>query len=73
MSYENDRAAYTLARVYNFLPEQKAAGRGPWAVDGGKYEPDGNEAAESRTMIIASYTGRSNLLIKFNPAELEPE
>lgn len=70
MSYANDKEAYILARTYNFLPQQKAAGRGPAALDNGKYEPDQNEGAASRTMVLASYSSRCNLLIRYTPSEL---
>ena len=67
----NNFQAVKLAKTYNFLPDQARAGRGGRAVDAGKYEPDLNPEAASRTMVIASYIGRSNLLIRYNPAELE--
>jgi len=63
--------AYILARLYNFLPAQKRDGKASITVDQGKYEPDGQPAAETRTMVLASYIGRSNLLIKYRPADLE--
>jgi len=65
-----NQQAYILARVYNFLPPQRTDGKATITVDAGKYEPDNNPSAETRTMILASYIGRCNLLIKYKPAEL---
>ena len=63
--------AYILARLYNFLPAQRTDGKSTITVDTGKFEPDGQPAAETRTMVLASYIGRCNLLIKYRPADLE--
>ena len=68
---QTDKEAYKLAKTYNLLPDQKRAGRGPTGVDAGKYEPDLNPDAASRTIVIASYIGRCNLLIRYSPAELD--
>lgn len=65
-----NQQAYILARVYNFLPPQRTDGKATITVDAGKYEPDNQPEAETRTMILASYIGRCNLLIKYKPAEL---
>ena len=67
----NNYQAYTLAKTYNILPDQKKAGRGRKGVDVGKYEPDLNPEAASRTIVIASYIGKSNLLVRYSPAELD--
>ncbi len=66
-----NQQAYILARVYNFLPVQRTDGKATITVDAGKYEPDNNPSAETRTMVLASYIGRCNLLIKYRPADLE--
>lgn len=66
----NDAESYILAKVYNFLPDQIKGGRGPRAVEAGKYEPDNNAGESSRTIVLASFTGRCNLLIKYNPSDL---
>ena len=68
---QTDKEAYKLAKTYNLLPDQKKAGRGPKGVDVGKYEPDLNPEAASRTIVIASYIGRCNLLVRYSPAELD--
>ena len=65
-----NQQAYILARVYNFLPPQRTDGKATITVDAGKYEPDNQPEAETRTMILASYIGRCNLLIKYKPADL---
>ena len=65
-----NQQAYILARLYNFLPAQRTDGKATITIDPGKYEPDNQPEAETRTMILASYIGRCNLLIKYKPAEL---
>jgi hypothetical protein len=70
MSSENDNEAYILARKYNFLPKTKAAGSPGSPTDNGKYEPVAAESGGVKSMILASFTGRSNLLIQYRPDEL---
>jgi hypothetical protein len=67
MSSENDNEAFLLAREYNFLPKQKNAGAPARPTDNGKYEPVAAESGGIKSMILASFTGRSNLLIQYRP------
>lgn len=63
--------AYILANTYGFNPPRK---RGPARlriVDTGKFEPDHNYAGETRTMVLASWVDKTNILIKYVPAELD--
>ena len=72
MSYANDREAFILANTYGLLPPAARSPSRARIADSGKYEPDRNEGATSRTIVIAHWFGKSNLLIKYNPAELIP-
>jgi hypothetical protein len=72
MTYRNDREAYILANVYGLLPPQLGNCVRARNVYSGKYEPDHNEGAETRTITLASYKDGSNLLVKYAPEELIP-
>lgn len=64
--------AYTLANVYGFNPPRKERGGRLRYQNTGKFEPDRNLGEETRSMILASYLDKTNILIQYNPADLEP-
>jgi len=71
MSLVNDQEAFCLANTYGLNPPRK---RGPARLrlqDTGKYEPDHLYAGETRTMVLASFVDKTNILIKYAPAELD--
>lgn len=72
MSFANDREAFILANTYGFLPPSLANKARERKQYTGKYEPDHNEGAASRCITLASYKDKSNLLIKYAPADLIP-
>jgi hypothetical protein len=41
-------------------------------IDTGKFEPDHYPGAESRIITLCSYIDKTNVLIKYSPAELDP-
>ena len=69
--YQNDKEAYCLANTYNLAPPMPVYPARTRRTFAGKYEPDGNVTAASRCMILAHYFGKTNILIKYNPAELQ--
>jgi hypothetical protein len=70
-NWQNDKEAFCLANTYALNPPRKAGPARLRIVNTGKYEPDHNQFAGTRWMILASYLDKTNLLIKYNPAELE--
>jgi hypothetical protein len=68
-----DLEAFTLAETYGLMPARsgsKTAGTSPVS---GKYEPDHTPTAETRFMVLAHWQDGSNVLVKYNPAELETD
>jgi len=71
MTFRNDVQAFCLANTYGFNPPRKVNPARNRTVNTGKYEPDRNDEAASRTMVLASFVDKTNILIKYTPAELE--
>lgn len=71
MSYTNDREAYCLANTYNLSPPRAVWPARARATNSGKYEPDLNESAETRCMVLAHFADATNIIIQYKPAELE--
>lgn len=80
---KNMQEAFILARAYNILPPHRVSGSIPAEVryredlhprttNRGKFEPDKTPDAEIRCMVLAHFSDRSNLLIKYRPADLSP-
>jgi hypothetical protein len=72
MGYKNDTEAFILANTYGFNPPRKRNPARLRIVDTGKYEPDHNAFAETRTIVLASWVDKTNILIQYTPAELVP-
>lgn len=72
MGYINDREAYCLANTYGFNPPRKKNPARLRIQDTGKYEPDHTPAATTRCMVLASFIDKTNILIKYAPADLIP-
>jgi hypothetical protein len=70
MSYINDREAYCLANTYNLMPPVPVYPARTRNINSGKYEPDHDEAAASRCMVLAHFAGGSNCIVQYTPAEL---
>jgi hypothetical protein len=71
MSHSTDAQAFCLANTYGFNPPRVTNPRYKRLLDTGKYEPDHNEGAASRTIILAHWQDKTNLMIKYNPSDLE--
>lgn len=61
MSFTNDWIAHVIAFDYGFYP-----------IDIGKYEPS-NNIFDNRWIRLARQFDGTNVLILFNPVELEPD
>jgi hypothetical protein len=65
-----EREAFILAFTYGFNPPRAS---GPARLRGqnlGKYEPDHNPYASTRSMVLASFVDKTNVIIQYKPAEL---
>ena len=71
MGYTNDKEAFCLANTYGFNPPRKVNPANKRKVDTGKYEPDHFPTAASRCMVLAHWFDKTNILIKYTPADLE--
>jgi hypothetical protein len=67
MTYQNDREAFCLANTYGLLPPHAVYPSRIRNTNTGKYEPDHTPEAESRCMVLAHYSGRSNIIVQYNP------
>jgi len=63
--------AHTLANVYGFNPPRKERGGRLRYQNTGKFEPDRRLGEETRSMILASYLDKTNILVQYRPADLE--
>ena len=70
MSNKNDKEAYCLANTYGFNPPRKVGPARLRIQDTGKYEPDHLYNGVTRTMVLASWLDKTNILIKYTPADL---
>ncbi len=68
---EAQREAYILAKDYNFLPDAKEDGKTAPIIYPGMFEQHSPEEAQEKTITIASYRDKSNLMIKYRPADLQ--
>lgn len=64
--------AYILANTYGFLPPHSVGPAKRRPVNTGKFEPDHNVGAETRCMVLAHFSGKSNIIIQYEPANLVP-
>jgi hypothetical protein len=71
MSFTNDWIAYTLCNTYGFNPPRATYPARNRTTNPGKYEPDAPSFG-NRTFLFAHWFDNTNVLIKFNPFELEP-
>jgi hypothetical protein len=71
MGYTNDSQAFCLANTYGFNPPLKVNPARNRTTDAGKYEPDHTPVAASRCMLLAHWFDKTNVLIKYTPADLE--
>jgi len=72
MGYVNDHEAYTLANTYGLNPPRKVGPARLRRTDAGKFEPDHNETAETRCMVLAHWLDKTNIIVQYKPAELPP-
>lgn len=70
MSWTNDQHAYTLANTYGLCLPWLAIPKSLIELDYGKYEPDHNNGAEQRFMILAQPLDATNILVLYKPADL---
>jgi hypothetical protein len=70
---KNDIEAFCLANTYGFNPPRKTNPARLRIQNTGKYEPDHVPEASTRTMVLAHWIDKTNILIKYNPAELVTE
>lgn len=70
MSFQNDSEAFCLANTYGFNPPKKTNPAKLRIANTGKYEPDHNPGATTRTIVLASFIDKTNILIKYTPTEL---
>lgn len=70
MNFNNQTEAYILANVYGFNPPRRVNPARNRTVNTGKFEPDRNDTAASRTMVLAHWIDKTNILIKYTPADL---
>lgn len=71
IDYIDDKEAFILANTYNMSPPRKVGPARLRIQDAGKYEPDCKGNAETRTMTLAHWMDKTNILVQYNPAELE--
>jgi hypothetical protein len=69
--FKNDQEAFVLANTYGFNPPRKVNPARLRIVDTGKYEPDHDYTAVTRCMVLASFVDKTNILVKYTPAELQ--
>jgi hypothetical protein len=70
MTIQNDNEAYILAKQYNLSPPRKVYPERTRRLDHGKYEADGTPLAETRSMVLANWFDKTNIIIQYKPAEL---
>lgn len=70
MSFQNDTEAHILAVSYAFNPGHAVYPARIRNTNSGKYEPDRNDTEHSRTIVLAHYADKTNILIKYTPCEL---
>lgn len=73
MSYINDSQAGCLANTYGLCPPCMINHSHNRTPENGKYEPDHYPFADERTMVLASFVGKTNVLVQYNPDDLEFE
>ena len=71
MSFINDREVFCLANTYGLCPPLKIGPASQRIQEAGKYEPDHNQTALSRTVVLASWVDHTNVLVRYTPADLE--
>lgn len=70
-SYVDHVEAFTLANTYGFsLPRSVSPAR-TRSQAAGKFEPDRREGESVRSMKIAHWFDKTNIIIQYHPAELE--
>lgn len=69
---ESSDEAFILANKYGLNPPRLARGGRHRTQNTGKFEPDHAHGAATRTIVLASYIDKTNILIKYEPANLEP-
>lgn len=69
--YQNDKEAYCLANTYGFCPPMAVYPAKRRQSNAGKYEPDHNVGAETRCMVLAHFSGATNILVQYSPDDLE--
>jgi len=72
MSRQSDKAAFCIANTYGFLPPHSTGPKRKRLTDPGKYEHDHRIGEADRTFLFAHWSGKSSILVKFNPDELPP-
>lgn len=71
-NWQDDQESSILAVTYGFNPAKGLKIHGVRDSYAGKYEPDNNRFAASRTIVLAGFMDSSNCLVKYSPSELVP-
>jgi len=71
MSYKNIKEAACLAVTYNLLPPRIVSPARTRTLDRGKYEADHFPEAETRCMVLAHWIDHTNVIVQYQPDELE--
>jgi len=72
-TYQEDVEAHCLANTYNLTPPRSVGPAKRRPQENGKYEPDRREGEEQRNMVLANWQDKTNILILYNPDELDLE
>ena len=68
----NMTEAFALTQTLNISPPRATYKASNRITNSGKFEPDHNIGAASRTMVLAHWFDKTNILIKYTPADLPP-
>lgn len=71
MSFIEDTHAYILAVRYGLTPPRKIGPAQQRIIDEGKFEPDDRAGDPERTIVLAHWLDKTNMLIKYKPADLD--
>jgi len=67
IDYIDDKETYCLAVTYGLLPPLAVYPSRIRRTDPGKYEPDCHENPASRCVVLAHYSGGTNVIVQYDP------
>jgi len=70
IDFKNNTEAFDLAVTKNFVPPLPVYPSKRRVVNSGKFEPDNYPCNPTRCMVLAHFSGATNILIKYFPSEL---